>query len=703
MVKNKNKLSKHNSSGWLDNYSEEFSIDTNMKKKLKKYPEGGKVSLPEVIVKGKRPIKNTTEKESDWMDYLSDAGLAAQLAGAGASTTGIGVIAGGPLALAGYAMGVPDAVRDTYNNYNEGNYGEAALSATGLIPGLRLLNKLGKFQKASQLVNKADKFNKVITGLNIIDKAKEKMQANPYLQTLPKYPAGGYLDYQEGYKGFGVGPQLYQDNSYFRSIMPDNIENMEEQINKPSIFSGINNVLGAVDQISSQGIGLISNYIKQNQGGYEGLSEDAKKSFDFNKLLNFAEDKSGLSFDNSDLGGISERISGQMSGDGSGTLFGGLMGGQGSKGILQGLSFMKQNGGYLNKYQEGGYTEMPLGGPEYIHKSNVFNQHVIPVPKVHFSDDTSVFDMGVNLNDLVQMNGGRINKYPYGGYASQPITFNSNTQRASAADLQAANANDFLHTKMRKDRQAYQDDKIDWGFMNWAKDPVAGYLGVMSTIPIVGDVTKNVVGDSFLTRRSGYTIGQGLGRTTFGAGKIAGGIATGNIGMIGSGIGDVGEGVGSTVGNLSADSAIGNYDKSGYISGKRLANASKDFNTTMGLASKLYGTVDSAINLGQDPSASNLNSFLNNKNPYDPKNKSKEDLNFLMGQILPGLGGIGFQDGGMLDYTYTEVPEFGKGGLTPAKAEKMLHDKSFKTDKQRKYFGYIASKNKQNGGWLDSL
>lgn len=615
-------------------------------------------------------------------------------------------------------------------------------------PSKRISSETPKTASELSSAEKA-KFKREKTSSERIDYNHKKEDGgliyNDMKKKLKKYPAGGYLDYQEGYKGFGVGPQLYQDNSYFRSVMPDNIENIEEQINKPSVFSGINDVLGSVNQGVNQITGLMSQMPQTNQGGYEGMSANAKQSFDFNKLLNFGEGKSGLNFDNSDLEGISSRISGQMSGDGSGTLFGGLAGGQGSKGILQGLSFMKQNGGYLNKYQQGGDIGMlPIGYPEYIHKSNVFNEHIIPVPKVHFSDDTSVFDMGVNLNDLVQMYGGKVNKYANGGDMSlqgyfnylqnqnqnrvPSNAFNSNTQRATAEQLQAATANDFLNTKMRKDRQSFKDDQVDWGFMNWAKQPVGAYLGMMSTVPIVGDITKDIVGDSFLTRTDGYQVGQGVGKTTAGAAKIAGGIATGNVGMVGSGIGDVGSGVGSTVGNLAAKDSLSNYDKSGYISNKRLANASNDFGNMMNNAASLYGSISGGVNqmkglggMGGNMQGSTGGEQISNlfgkqkgenfltkdysnftpkmspdlgapqtlSNPFGGKSVFSPNFN-LGGQesIKPfdfsKFQGLMNQDGGMVDYMYNDIEEYAKGGFVAPKK--------------------VSTKNKKNtNGWLDTL
>jgi hypothetical protein len=531
---------------------------------------------------------------------------------------------------------------------------------------------------------------------------------NDMKKKVKKYPAGGYLDYQEGYKGFGVGPELYQDNSYFRSVMPDTIENMEEQINQPSVFSGINDVLGSVNQGVNQITGLMSN-MGMPKTGYEGLSDDAKKMFDYNKLLNFAEGKTGSNLFDTDLESIAGRISGGMSANGQ--AFGGLSGAGGSKGILQGMSFMNKNGGYLSKYQDGGSMDMlPVGDPEYIHKSNVFHENYNPVPRVHFTDDTTPYDMGVNLNDLVNMNGGQINKYQNGGDMSlqgyfnyltnqnqnrvPSRAFNASTNRATLGQLQAANANDFLNTKVRNDRQSFQDDKVDWGFMNWAKEPVGAYLGMMSTVPIVGDITKDIVGDSFLTRTGGYQVGKGLGKTTMGAGKIVGGIATGNVGMVGSGIGDVGSGVGSTYGNLAARGSMSDYDKSGYISNKRLENASQDFGNMMDSASTLFGNIKGGVGMAKNMGG--LKGMMGNMKGGATGMKG-------FGNIMSSLSGIGFQDGGMIDYMNEDIQEFGKGGLTPTKAKKMLHDKSFTTDKQRKYFGYISSQKKTSGGWLDEI
>jgi len=567
-----------------------------------------------------------------------------------------------------------------------------------------------------------EKFKKEKTSSKRIDYSHKKEDGgliyNDMKNKFKKYQGGGYLNYQDAYKGFGVGPQLSQDNSYFRSVMPSNIENMEEEINQPSVFSGINNILGGIDQIASKGIGLAGNFMKSkmpgamgNMEGYEGLSGDAKESFDFNKLLNFAEGKTGSNLIDTDLESIAGRISGGMSGDGQ--VFGGLPGGGGSKGILQGMSLLGQkNGGYLRKYQNGGNMDMlPVGYPEYIHKSNVFHENYNPVPRVHFSDDTTPYDMGVNLNDLVNMYGGRVNKYQYGGMMPfyntnlnygqrRPRVFNSNANRASAADLESAYANDFMHTKLRNDRQAFEDDKVDWGFMDWAKEPAGAGLGLLSSVPVLGDTVKDVVGDSFLTRTSGYAVGQGVGKGALGAAKLVAGIPKGDVSMIMGGIGDIGEGVGSTVGNLNAKSAMGDYNKAGYVSGKKLANSAVDFNTTMGLSGKLYGMGKSIADLANNPSAKNLQTFLNNKDPYNRANKGQNDLNFLLGQFMPGLNGGGGDDGG------DDGGEMAMGGYLNYYQKGGMVDYNFNNIKEYKYGGQVSQKinKKQNKtGWLDQL
>jgi len=526
-----------------------------------------------------------------------------------------------------------------------------------------------------------EKFKREKTSSKRIDYSHKKEDGgliyNDMKNKFKKYQGGGYLNYQDSYKGFGVGPQLYQDNSYFRSVMPDNIENMEEEINKPSVFSGINNLLGSVNQGVNQLTGLMSQMPQPNQGGYAGMSADAQKSFDFNKLLNFADGKTGSNLIDTDLGSIAGRISGGMSGNGQ--VFGGLPGGGGSKGILQGMSLLGQkNGGYLKQYQNGGMMDMlPVGFPEYIHKSNVFHENYNPVPRVHFSDDTTPYDMGVNLNDLVNMYGGRVGKYQYGGmmpfYSRQrsPRVFNSNANRASAADLEAAYANDFMHTKVRKDRQSFEDDKIDWGFMDWSKDIAAGGLGLLSTVPVIGDVTKDLVGDSFLTRRDGYAVGKGIGNVGMGAAKVVGGITTGNVGMIGSGVGDLGEGVGSTIGTFQAKDALSNYNKAGYVSGNRMVNASQDFGDMMDNASSLYGTISGGVS--QMKNLGGMKGMLGNMKGGATGMKG-------FGNVMGKLTGFG-QDGGYIDYDFNNIEEYKYGG----KVSQKINKKQNKT------------------GWLDQL
>ena len=506
---------------------------------------------------------------------------------------------------------------------------------------------------------------------------------NDMKNKFKKYPAGGYLDYQEGYKGFGVGPELYQDNSYFRSVMPDTIENMEEQINQPSVFSGINNILGSVNQGVNQITGLMGQFQLPTMEGNNQLTQDTlggregiMNAIGATKITETLQDPA----------------------------YSAAMWGQ--KTPLYSAPVQK-NGGYLRKYQEGGMMDMlPVGDPEYIHKSNVFHENYNPVPRVHFTDDTTPYDMGVNLNDLVNMNGGRIRKYQYGGglagiygdsygnVNNSPRVFNASSNRASLADLQAANANDFLNTKVRNDRQSFQDDRVDWGAFNFLKEPTGAILGTLSTVPIVGDITQSALGDSFLTRTGGYAVGKGVGNVGMGAAKVIGGAATGNVGMIGSGIGDVGEGVGSTIGTFQAKDALSNYDKSGYVSGNRLVRSSQDFGNMMDTASSLYGNIKGGA--GMVKNMGGLKGMMGNMKGGATGMKG-------FGNIMSSLSGIGFQDGGMIDYMYEDIQEFGKGGLTPTKAKKMLHDKSFTTDKQRKYFGYISSQKKSSGGWLDEL
>jgi hypothetical protein len=381
--------------------------------------------------------------------------------------------------------------------------------------------------------------NKKKTNLN---KTKSSGWLNDYSEDffINKYPAGGFMTYQDAYKGFGTGPELYQDNSYFRTIVPDNIEDMDAMINEPSIFSTINNVLGTANQVVNAGTGLMSRF-QTSQTGYEGLSDNAKSMFDYSKMMNNAEQGfTGLNFDNTNLPSMISGIGGE------GQTFGGF-GSQGNKGILQGMSFIKKDGGMVPKFAGGGLAE--------------------------------------------------IYGNSYGGNTNNPRIYNSNNNRATVQDLQRVRRNDFLNTKVRKDRQSFEDDKVDWGFMNWAKEPVGATLGVLSTVPGVGNIVDGALGDSFLTRTGGYTVGSGVGNTAMGTAKIIGGIGTGNVGMVSSGIGDVGEGVGSTVGTFQAKDSLASYDKSGYISGNRLVNASKDFGNMMDTAGSLFGNVKGGVDM----------------------------------------------------------------------------------------------------------
>jgi hypothetical protein len=510
--------------------------------------------------------------------------------------------------------------------------------------------------------------------------------------------------------------------------MPTKIENIEGDINKPSVFSGINDVLGKVNQGVNQAVGLMSQFnnmsqpnsqimpdISQWQSPMSGRKTDEQLNFENDQAL-----KSAGLFNYYYPPQNTQKSTGFMGNtptvETAPSSFGSYN--WNIKSPLYSAPVQK-NGGYLRKYQDGGMMDMPVGYPEYIHKSNVFQPHEIPVPRVHFSDDTSVFDMGVNLNDLVQMNGGGIGKYQYGGFMNQPRVFNSNSQRANAAQLDAARQGDFMHTKLRNDRQQFADNKVDWGFMDWAKEPVGAALGLASGVPIVGDLTQDIVGDSFLTRTGGYQVGKGAGSVTRGAAKIVGGIATVNPAMIGSGVGDVGSGVGGAVGNLNAKSAMGDYNKQGYVSGKRLEKSAQDFGNMMNTASSLYGNMSGGLDM-----AKNMGGMSGMMNKLKGGKQGMQGFGNIM-QMFSGMGGQGggfdfsqlvgmmgqnggyvdnYQEGGMVYMPEDlEIPKFKKGGLTPTKARKMLHDKSFTTDKQRKYFGYISSQKKANGGWLESL
>lgn len=542
-------------------------------------------------------------------------------------------------------------------------------------PSKRISSDTPKTASELSAAEKA-KFKREKTSSERIDYIHKKEDGgliyNDMKNKFKKYQGGGYLNYQDSYKGFGVGPQLYQDNSYFRSVMPDNIENIEEEINKPSVFSGINDVLGAVNQGVSQVTGLMSQFSQPTMKGNNVMPDisnwkspgTAPKT---DEQLNFENSDAFLNWQNDQ----------KLKQAGLYDSFYPTIGPSMDSSTWKGVPFMKR-GGYLKKYQNGGNMDMlPVGYPEYIHKSNVFHENYNPVPRVHFSDDTTPYDMGVNLNDLVNMNGGRINKYQYGGmmpfYSRQrsPRVFNSNANRASLADLESAYANDFMHTKVRKDRQSFEDDKVDWGFMDWAKEPVGALTGVLSTVPIVGDITQSALGDSFLTRTGGYTVGRGVGNVGMGAAKVIGGAATGNVGMIGSGIGDVGEGVGSTVGTFQAKDALSNYDKAGYVSGNRMVNASQDFGNMMDTASGLFGNIKGGV--GMVKNMGGLKGMMGNMKGGATGMKG-------FGNIMGKITGFG-QDGGYIDYNFNDIEQYKYGG----KVSQKINKKQNKT------------------GWLDQL
>jgi hypothetical protein len=394
------------------------------------------------------------------------------------------------------------------------------------------------------------------------------------------------------------------------------------------VWSDINDVLGGIDQVSSKTIGFLGNFMKKNMTGGVSSPDSFSNYWDMMSQGIGNIPKNIKLSEESPLNNIVVNSNNTLTTDEPFN-------------NASGLLTLKKNGGSVNKYQNGG--DMSLQG--YFNYLTNQNQNRIP-----------------------------------------SRAFNSNTNRSNLAQLKSASQNDFLNTKVRKDRQSFEDDKVDWGAFNFLKEPTGAVLGTLSAVPIVGDFTKEALGDSFLTRTGGYTVGQGVGKGALGAAKIITALPQGNVGQIMSGVGDIGEGVGSTVGNLNANSAMSSYDKSGYISGKRLARASEDFNDTMGLAGKLYGTGKSTFDLFKKPGPGSLNSFLGNQTPYSRGNKKNQDFNFLMKSFMPNLGGMSFgQDGGYIDENMFMVEEYKNGGFTK------------KTNTK------INNKNKQVTGWLDQL
>ena len=346
-------------------------------------------------------------------------------------------------------------------------------------------------------------------------------------------PSGGYLDYQDGYKGFEIGPNYYQDNSYFRTIMPENIENIENRINAPSFLSQASGIV-------NQGMGIL-NQLAGMSGQFQNQN-NANSSFNFNNILQSTPNS--FTNDNVLTGLKQDPITGDLNG-----------------GIFENIWNMKK-GGKVPKYYNGtGRQSLAMFGNSY------------------------------------------------GNTRSNPFTFNNNSNRYGAGVYTNAMANDWMHTKLGHDRLEYEDDKIDWGFMNWAKEPTGFLAGTVLNTPI-GSITglDDTFNNSFLSRTTGGKLGKGLGQTGTGAAKIIGGVGTGNIGWIADGAGDLGQGTVGTYSNISAESNMDNWNKEGYISDRRRMNDMDQLNNILDNLGGLFG------NLGGNSNSLNLGSTGNNNN-----------------------------------------------------------------------------------------
>lgn len=343
---------------------------------------------------------------------------------------------------------------------------------------------------------------------------------------IKKYPSGGYLDFMDGNKGFSP-IKYYQDNQYFRTVMPDKIENIDERINSSSFMGdlsdgvstanrGLNDVLGMAQQFK----GLFGNHNIMDNPIYN-------QSYIQQNPNNFTQDTQGIP---SILGGA-EKLEGLGQGVG------------GNWGISS-----------MMKFPDGGEVQKMYNG-------------------------TGRQSLGMFGNS-------------YGSPYGQPHRFNSG-RRMGAGAYTKATANDWMHTKLGNDRQEFEDNKVDWGIFNWAKEPVSFGLGMVANTAgaLVG--LDDDFNDSFMGRTTGGKIGGGLGKTGFGALKGAAGVVTGNPGMVLDGIGDIGQGTVGTISNINADMSMDNYDKEGYISNKRTQRDMDYFNNMIDQLGGMYGNVNS--------------------------------------------------------------------------------------------------------------
>lgn len=611
-------------------------------------------------------------------------------------------------------------------------------------------------------------------------------------KNIEKFPGGGALDYQMGFKGFGVGPQYYQDNNYFRTVMPENAESMSEQINAPSFMSNLADIGSKINQ-GVQGVSNIMNNFNMSSNGIDGLKLEKMDSFMspfknnyeatnpeiYNTVVNNTKPLTGDNISMSSLGlgqklfmnggpimkydggGDIKNLYSQTKADiekyfPQGAASSTIKSLEDAQVYQKQLNLLKHYEGILNGsnkpipqkevknvYEEpskdipNDFKNIPLDKPvvkedesnynfDNFSKTNIgyklpvvqekvdsnnldleqikgilynklsqkekgsFNESLSPVNN-NFSEElytnknvnvnenkddlelllnnnnvkklTSKNDYGFkpNLNyiellgttdtdpyqlkdyvekrhkqgikdfmldieedapetlDLLnsnfknyidglgkKLNSSRQNETPvqkmYNGTGRQSLAFlggnsygNTGTNRFGKGSYTNAVSDDFLHNKVRVDRQRYEDDKVDWGFMDWAKDPVSFGAGMLGN-SIIGDITglDDVVNNSWMGRSTAGKLGSGWGKTTTGLGKVAAGVfIPGQQALIADGIGDIGQGTVGTIGSLNADSAMRGYDKSGYVSGKRLQNDMDYFNSLTDNIGSMMGGVKS--------------------------------------------------------------------------------------------------------------
>jgi hypothetical protein len=117
---------------------------------------------------------------------------------------------------------------------------------------------------------------------------------------------------------------------------------------------------------------------------------------------------------------------------------------------------------------------------------------------------------------------------------------------------------------------------------------------------------------------------------------------------------------------------MSDYNKTGYVSNKRLERASQDFGNMMDTASGLFGNIKGGVGMAKNMGG--MEGMFGNMKGGKTGMKG-------FGNIMGNLTGFRGQDGGYIDENMFMVEEYKNGGV----AKK------------------VNNKNKQVTGWLDQL